>query len=428
MLKSKKVIDIFPPKKLKEYYDLSVEKDIGKKERPVKVEREKRGRSGKILFFISLFLIGGAIFLHFVLAKINIEIWPETENLNLDEEVTVNINTEQINLAQSIIPGEAFEAERSISQEFNSSGKEIKEKSAGGIIRVYNNYDLPQTLVANTRFQPALENVIYFRSVKTNVIPAKSYLDIEVKADRPGEEYNIEPATFSVPGLAGLPQYYSVYGKSFSQMTGGFKGLVGQVKEEDLDLAEKSLSEKLKKEAKDYFAAESAKDLISAAEDAETDSFIFLDEGFIQEIIEASSSVATGTEADSFSFNLKAKTRAIAFKKSDLDNFVKELIRLKIQDTDKKIEEQSLKIDYSVNKIDLPSGKIILNLKISVKIYADVNQGSVKKALFGKSLKESQLLLESQPFIIKAKLNVFPPWLRRIPENEEKIKIKLNID
>jgi len=37
------------------------------------------------------------------------------------------------------------------------------------------------------------------------------------------------------------------------------------------------------------------------------------------------------------------------------------------------------------------------------------------------------LLLESQPAITKTKLNVFPFWLKIIPENEDKIKIKLNI-
>ena len=86
-----------------------------------------------------------------------------------------------------------------------------------------------------------------------------------------------------------------------------------------------------------------------------------------------------------------------------------------------------MKIDYSVKEADLQSGKIILNLKISAKVYSDINEKTLKKALFGKSVKESRLLLESQPAITKTKLNVFPFWLKIIPENEDKIKIKLNI-
>jgi len=447
MQKLKKLIDIFPPEKLvkedksssspfaaarvKKYYDFPVEGKIEKEKEITGNERKKKGRLKKSLFFVFPFLVAGFLFLHFVSAKVNIEIWPKTENLNLEEGLTVDVKGGQLDLVSKVIPGKIFETEKSASQQFNSAGKALKENNAQGIVRVYNNYSLSQTLVANTRFQPPLEKVLYFRTTRKVVIPSKSYVDVEVIADRPGEEYNIEPTTFSTPGLVGLPQYYSVYGKSFSQMTGGFKGQVSQVKQEDLDAAKKSLLEKIKKETRDSLIKESSKE------------YIFLDEGMSRVVLEASSSVPAGTEAESFNFNLRIKINAIGFEKSNLDDFVKELIKSKIQNTDKEVkedksssspftaarvlEEQSLKIDYSVKEADLQSGKIILNLKISAKVYSDINEKTLKKALFGKSVKESRLLLESQPAITKTKLNVFPLWLKIIPENEDKIKIKLNI-
>jgi len=464
MQKLKKLIDIFPPEKLvkedkssltpfaaarvKKYYDFPLEGKIEREKEITGIKRKRASRLKKSLFFVFLFLCAGFFFLHFVSAKVNIEIWPKTETLNLNEQLTVDVKGEQLDFVSKVIPGKIFETEKSASQQFNSAGKVLKENNAQGIIRVYNNYSLSQTLVANTRFQPPLEKVIYFRTTRKIVIPSKSYVDIEVIADRPGEEYNIEPTTFSVPGLVGLPQYYSVYGKSFSQMTSGFKGLVNQVKQEDLDTAKKSLLEKIKKETRDSLINESSKE------------YILLDEGMSQEVIEASSSVPAGTEEESFIFNLRIKSKAIGFEKSNLDNFVKEVIKSKIQNTDKEVkedksssspfavawvlEEQSLKIDYSVTRAaangvkedlssltketDLQSGKIILNLKISAKVYSDINEKILKKALFGKSVKESQLLLESQSAIAKKKLNVFPFWLKIIPESEDKIKIKLNID
>ena len=447
MQKLKKLIDIFPPEKLvkedksssspfaaarvKKYYDFPVEGKIEKEKEITGNERKKKGRLKKSLFFVFPFLVAGFLFLHYVSAKVNIEIWPKTEILNLDEGLTVDVKGEQLDLVSKVIPGKIFETEKSASQQFNSAGKALKENNAQGIVRVYNNYSLSQTLVANTRFQPPLEKVLYFRTTRKVVIPSKSYVDVEVIADRPGEEYNIEPTTFSTPGLVGLPQYYSVYGKSFSQMTGGFKGQVSQVKQEDLDAAKKSLLEKIKKETRDSLIKESSKE------------YIFLDEGMSRVVLEASSSVPAGTEAESFNFNLRIKINAIGFEKSNLDDFVKELIKSKtralakgederssstIQNVVQKLEEQSLKIDYSVKEADLQSGKIILNLKISAKVYSDINEKTLKKALFGKSVKESRLLLESQPAITKTKLNVFPFWLKIIPENEDKIKIKLNID
>lgn len=410
----KKVIDIFPPKEAKKDFQLLVEEKIKEEKKIPRDGKKKVSRLRIGLLFLFLFLISGSIFLHFVLAKVNVEISPETENFSLEKEITVDSKTNQIVLSQALVPGKIFEVEKSASQQFSCSGQVVKEKNAQGTIRVYNNSGNSQTLVTNTRFQPPLEKVLYFRSTKPIVIPAKSYTDVEVKADRPGEEYNIGPTTFSVPGLAGLPQYYNIYGKSFSAMTGGFKGLVSQVKQEDLNSAKENLLEKLAKETKDYLNSESP-------------DFIFLKEAMSQEIIEASSSVPVGTEVETFDFNERIKTRVLAFKKSDLDNFVKEFIKLQIQNTGKKLEEQGLKIDYSVADAKAPLEKITISVKISATIYSDIDQEALKKALLGKSIKQSRVLLENQPGINSSELNVFPFWLGKIPDDKDKVELKLNI-
>lgn len=182
----KKVIDIFPPRELKKDFHFLGEEKIAEKKKTAKAEGKKGSRLKKSLFLAFLFLISGLLFLHFVLAEVNVEILPETENLNLEEKITVDSTIKQLDLASKVVPGKIFETEKSASQQFSSSGKVVKEKNAQGIIRVYNNYNAPQTLVANTRFQPPLDSVLYFRSTKTVVVPAKNYLDIEVKADRSG--------------------------------------------------------------------------------------------------------------------------------------------------------------------------------------------------------------------------------------------------
>ncbi len=364
----------------------------------------------------SLFLVTLLIFFHFFLAKTEIKIWPKTEIINLDEKVTADAKANQISSREKVIPGEIFEEQRSASQQFPTSGKALKETNAQGIIRVYNNYDLPQPLVANTRFQPPLEKVLYFRAVKSVVIPAKSYLDVEVKADRPGEDYNIAPSTFSIPGLAGLPQYYSVYGKSASAMTGGFKGEAPKLTEKDLQDAEKILMEKIENEIKSYLNSKTS------------DDFVILDGGIFQETVEASSSVQVGEQVESFNFNLKVKSKTISFKKSDLESLVKEIVNSKLQDANKKIQPEHLKIDYSLESADKNSGKIVLNLKISAKIYSDIDLISLKRNLFGKPIEETRVLLENQPQIDKVQIKVFPFWLKKNPGKDEKIQIKLNLD
>lgn len=417
-MENKKIFDIIPPKTKKiTTEDFRKEKYEEEEEIIEKTEEKKTFFSPflkiSVLVVVIVILIAGII--HFRWSKIEIEIWPEIKNLNFETKVIIDTKADKFDILNMVIPGKIFEEEKVFSQKFNSTGKAIKEEKAKGVIRVYNNYHLPQTLIATTRFQPAVEKVLYFRTVKTITIPAKSYLDVEVVADRPGEDYNIEPSTFSIPGLAGTPQYYSIYGKSSSPMVGGAKGETKVVSKEDLERAKNILIKKIENEAKNYLKEKISED------------YILLDKAIDFEIIEATSSVSENVSADSFDFNLKAKIKTISFKKSDLESFSSDLFNLKFPQTNKMVKKE-IKNDYSFNSFNLETGNIVLNLKILVKTSQDINISDLKEKISGKKIKEVKFLLGEISEINKYKIKVFPFWLNRIPLNSDKTIVKLMID
>ena len=211
--KEKRFFDIYPPAALAEKEKPSLAREPSGKEAIVHPS-EKKGKKGwLVLFLLLLFSVGSWAYLS--LSKAQIEITPKTEALAFKTKLTVKKDIKNPDFENKIIPGKIFEKEISLSQEFPSTGKATKESRAEGIIRVYNNYRLRQVLIANTRFQPPLEKfkpplekdeTPWFRTLKRVVIPPKSYVNVKVVADNPGEKYNIEPSKFSVPGLVGTPQ------------------------------------------------------------------------------------------------------------------------------------------------------------------------------------------------------------------------------
>jgi hypothetical protein len=257
--------------------------------------------------------------------------------------------------------------------------------------------------------------VLYFRSTKAVTVPAKGIVEIDVIADRSGEEYNIEPATFSIPGLVGSPQYTSIYGKSFSKMEGGFQGDVAKVEVEDLNRAKSVLTEKLFSEAKESLKIKAS------------DEYVILDGSSKEEVLNTSSSVEAGKEAPSFIFQESVKSQALVFKKSDLENFAREFIKSKIKEG-QKIKEDSLKLDYSPESINLNIGKITLKLKFSAKAYSDINLASLEKLINKKTLAEANNILKNQTQIKQVKISSWPPWIKNIPDNDKKIKFQLTID
>lgn len=416
---AKKIFDISLPKEREEkkIKGFSLKKKPEFKLSPFKV------RLKKSLILIPLVLIIAGILAYFTLSQAEIEIWPETEMATFETKLTVDEKVKNINLISNLIPGISFQEEKTFSQEFAATGKKLIEETAEGVIRVYNNYHSPQTLIKYTRFQPPLEKILYFCTKETVVVPAKSERDVKVFACKeggkylpaPGEEYNIKPSTFAVPGLAGSAQYTFVYGKSFQPMTGGLKKETSEVTQEDLQKAQDLLKEKATKEIEDILKTKIPPD------------FITLEGAVKTEILETFSLAQVGAELEKFTFQVKARAKIISFKKEDLENFSKEFIISKIP-TDKKLNQKSLKINYLPETINLEAGEIALSLNLEAKIYSEIAETSLKQGLAGKSLAEAQLLLQNQPEIKLTKVKLWPFWVKKVPQELEKIKLKIHID
>lgn len=424
----KKVFDILPPEEIRQPAEKKEKKEVFLAEKRKwtlpKVSLpsfEDVTFKKPAIFFLVLILIG--IFSYFALPKAEIVIQPETEISTFEAELTIDEKLSVADFPSSIIPGEFFEVEKQVSEEFSSSGITFKEEKAEGTIRVYNAYSTSsQVLVATTRFVSTEGKL--FRSIERVTIPGGHYeggklvsgfLDIRVRADQPGEEFNIESSTFSIPGFVGTPRYTYFYGKSFQPMLGGLKKEVPKVTQEDLDQAKNILIKRAEKEGE-----------ISLNEKISSE-FILLEEAREQEILELFSSAQAEETGEKFIFRVKTRFLVLAFKEKLLEDFVEQFISFRIP-AGKKVYRKDLKISYTSQSVDLKLGKIILSLTATAKIYSDIDENNLKKALAGKSQNETQLYLENHPQIIKAVIKFWPFWVKKVPQKEEKIKIELRID
>jgi hypothetical protein len=393
----KKFFDILPPKRI------VIEK----------IEKRPKRSLKNVLIFLFFLLIFLLSFSYFSLAKIKIEIWPKTEDLSFEERILADINTSKIDFLNKIIPAKILEIKEEVSQEFPASG--IIEKEAEGKIRVYNKNNFPVTLKKGTRFQPANKEVIYFCSQDKFTIPAKGFIDLFVKACffKPGEteKYNIGPSKFSVPGLSGTELFFTIYGESSEPMKGG--GKFSQVTKEDLEKGKKILTDVLFSKLEESLKKENLNEVF------------VLNETIKKEVLEINSNLKEGEIGEFFTLNGKGKLTALSLQRSDLENFAGQKILAQIP-KGLKFQKESLKIDFQTESIDLEKGRAILKSKFSAKISPEINLVLLKENLKGKTLAESKRILENREDIVKAKINVFPFFLQKIPKDEKKIEIYIN--
>lgn len=411
-----KYFDILPPEKIRKR-----ERKITEKRLPI----SQRKRNYFYAFFIALIILGGIIyFSSYYFSKAEITIYPNFRNFEDKINLTLSKEVKEVNFQERIIPLREIEIESSLSQEFKATGKSKIEKKARGTIRVFNEYSTyPLPLRAKTRFMSASGKV--FITPKRIVVPGKKlvngkwtpgFVDIEVEAVDPGEDYNIAPTTFSLPGLSGTSLYTLVYAKSFQKMEGGQEKESPQVTKEDLEDAKLSTFNKLKELQKEKLE-EKAKD----------EGLFIISDSLSQEEIKSFTSVKEGATVSTFTCNVSGKTTVFSFKKDSLRNFVIRYIKERISDNER-INERKLNIDWELDEIDKDKEMVFIKVVFSAPIYQDFDFTDLKKYIKGEKVEKAKKMIEEEPYVSGVSVKISPRFVKRLPKKEERIKISLNLD
>ena len=409
----KKVIDIQPKikKEKKPCFPLLSEEK--------KIKKEIRNKKAPFLLVIVLFILLFFLF-SFNFGRLKIKIRPKIENFTFNEQVFLSKDAQSIDFGKKILPAKNFEIKEEFSDEFLASGKIKKEERAQGVVRIFNNSNVDQVLVVNTRLQVPLEKFKtelaknenpWFRTTERVIVPAKGYVDVKVIADAPGEKYNIEASTFSIPGLLGTPQYTLVHGKSTEPMKGGAIKEVTQITKDDIQKADKELTIK------------SETEIIEILKKKVPTEFELIPETIKIEALEKKPLSLAGEEKEKFTYQIKIKANALSFSKKDATDFIQKELSNAIS-SEKEILAGTLEYKWKTEKTEeILTEKINLLLEVSVKIYDKIDFQKLREKLKGLSIKEAKDFLQGQPEIEKALMEVAPFWLRNVPKRNEKIEI-----
>lgn len=408
----KRIFDIIPPGEKKIEKKREEQFLAGLAEPSVKTPRKLL----RIFVCFLAILIAISAFCYFLIEPTAIvKVWPKTKKLEMETILTAAIQRNRPNFSQKVIPAISLELEKTISQEFSASVTTTRER-ARGIIRVYNKYYEPVTLIKDTRFLPS-DSDTEFLSQRKITIPAGGFTDVEVIAAAPGEEYNIQPCAFVIPNLRKFSPprlYYDITGRSFAPMTGGRIAEIPKVTALDLETAKTAITKRVFEETK------------LALEEKIPEDTIILEETIEQEILEVTPLAKVGQEIENFIVQIKSKSKALGIKKADLDNFAKDYIISQIP-SDQTLYLESLNTNFNTKTASLEEGTAELGVTISGLIYSRLDEGFIKEIIIGKDpVRARQDILVNLPGISKVQIEIKPFWQTKIPQESKDIEIKIN--
>ncbi|MDD5750550.1 MAG: hypothetical protein PHU56_02795 [Candidatus Pacebacteria bacterium] len=408
------------------------------RKRTIKPERVKKPGGKKPVFSLSVILIilasavvmAAAGFLWFTLnPKLSLALRIKQEPLELHEEVELNISQAALDTAKRIIPAQFLEGSQEMSQAFKATGVAFEDEKSQGVIRVYNNTNppTPLTLREDTRFLSSGGAKI-FRATEKVILPAPakqgskviaSFQDIRVIAQEVGDEYNIGPSKFSVPGLAGTNFYYAVWGESEQSMAGGSRKEVPKISDADMENAKSELYKVIK---------ESVLNAIREKAPAgwSLDERAVLENGFNFACAKPATSTAeSGNEDLEFTCSGSLSLKTLAFKQDDLDALALSLFRERIP-SGREIRQETLQVSLVPKGAVTQSGRLVISLGAGAKSYEVLNQNVFLNRILGKDRQQiEQIASVDFPAIESIDFKFLPFWIKKAPSDAERVKLRL---
>lgn len=290
---------------------------------------------------------------------------------------------------------------------------EAKDHASGTILISNLSGTQSQRLITNTRFETQDGKVYRIHAPLTvpgykikNGEKIPGTIEATIYADQAGESYNIQNASFKLPGLRGSNQYDLITATTKTAITGGFVGQRATVEKSVRDSAiaeikaelDRTLRERVAQSPGAVFPASLQVTYREEADKAEGDEAI---------VSVVGSALAPVFESDALTRTL-VSTAGIS---SDA--------KLKL------VNPQDISFSYVEANRLLESGPITFTLSGTAHLLGDVDMAELAQKLAGKAELEAQTVRAGSTTLHgPMTISIYPFWLSTIPENVDRITVK----
>lgn len=324
-------------------------------------------------------------------------------------EITTKESPVDVNLSMEIgpdaeIPGMIQTVTVTTTDIFEPTGDQQVPDIARGTITITNTSDIPQPLVATTRFLSP-DNIL-FRLESGITVPANGSVDAAVYADEAGARGNIGPSRFTIPGLNETRQG-EVYGESTAAMTGGLR-TIGILSEADIDRAEDQLVAR---------AIESLKTSLSSA----TGTIATLVD--VAEV-QSDSSVEVGVETSSFELSATIQLVGVSYSSTDVQTYADNSLREREIDDAEVITPAASAPVVTFDSYNADTEIVTASVFHSGMAMLNPESKQIQKVIFfGKTKDEVRRYLLSLDHVHSVDVKFKPAWIRTVPHVHEHVNV-----
>lgn len=389
-------------------------------------EQEKsqgQSKTAKIVLvftFISVFVLLALNFV--VLPKASLVIYPKSEPVTRDMEISISLNSQAVDSEKLIMPAQIVNETVSVSAKFQSQGKDQVGNKAGGTVKVYNFTQLPinlkaqtTTLTVGSKTYKLVNDVsglkpTTYKNIKTKEVDLASLGEgVEVIADSGGEDFNLPAGTrveISNQVFGSKPQL--LYAITSSEISGGTTRYLSIISAEDVATAKKQLQEQALNQIKDKLQSQG---------------MVLADRSYNFNILQFALDNPEGTQTPSFGSTLQAHVSGLSFKLSDLNTLITQRISQNLNGN-KTLEQSGInQTTYLAKSLDLNNQIAVLSVHYQGRAVYNIDIINIVPELVGKTQKQVNEILRSKVAIEKVEITLAPAWQKNFPWFASKINL-----
>ncbi len=404
-----------------------VREEVEYEERPAPKQRKKRRASGTLITFIIVFLCIAviAVALSLLYSKAVVTIVPKVINIQVDGTFTAKKALTSVNSAD--LSYDVITQKATASSPIPATDGPFTQTKAKGTAYLYNEQSSAQKIVAGTRLSNT--NGLIYRTVATVTIPAAKTtagklvpgsISSSIIADQAGAQYNMLLSDLTgdlkVVAYKGGDKYTKVYGRTKTDVVGGFLG------------NKKIISPEARKAAVDTLEASLKAKLAQQIATSHPEGSIVYDSASIYEYqvtdvtSKASSTAEVSVTATAYSIAFKSDTLLKAIGAKELERFPVPTYSTEGLD----------KLSFSIiNAKDFSAKKgttLIFLLKGPLKLTGTFPENTLKNELRGITLEASNPVFARYPAIGNAQVLITPFWMRSFPNSASKITLEVKTE
>jgi len=371
------------------------------------------------LGLLAVGLIFGA-FYYLVSAKVTL--YANASQVNTKFAFTADPTAKRSDIASSVLAAERLSLNKAVTASVEATGTKDLGTKASGTITVSNSYDSnDHPLVSGTRF--VASNGLVFRSTEDVVVPGGKLkggkvdpgeASVPVQADQNGDQYNLGPGKYTIPGLP-ADQQEGIYGQG-QQMKNGTTKTAKVITQNDIAKAQTAAL------ASDKPA--SAKELAAKAKDSQT----VIEASLQQNATSSDTSPAVNSEAQTATLTLQVTYSQLAISKSELSKLARAVEGKQLGDQSQIYDDGSSKLAMTAaSKPGSPDSAQKFDAAATAFAGTKIDTVALTEQLKGKKYGEALDMASKLPGVDRAEISIKPSWYTRLPGISSHIEISIKV-